>query len=124
MNSVLHNQWGTVKDQCHACGNECTCNVYRCLYDVYHLWYSGPPTTNVTECMDPCKLTYCNACYYNEITLPTPAGCDNCCEDRLCLACVREWATCVKKRDERDNEVWTDMHKNYLFTFPCAWILW
>ena len=55
--------------------------------------------------MDPCKLTYCNACYYNETTLPTPAGCNNCCEDRLCLACVREWAACVEERDENDNEV-------------------
>ena len=55
--------------------------------------------------MDPCKLTYCNACYYNETTLPTPVGCDNCCEDRLCLACVREWAGCVEERNKRDNEV-------------------
>ena len=60
--------------------------------------------------MDPCKLTYCNACYYNETTLPTPQGCDNCCEDRLCLACVREWATCVEEIDVRDNKVyvWTE----------------
>ena len=55
--------------------------------------------------MDPCKLTYCNACYYNETTLLTPVGCDNCCEDRLCLACVREWAGCVEERNKRDNEV-------------------
>ena len=69
------------------------------------LWYSGSPTTNVTECVDPCKLTYCNACYYCNTTLQTPTECDDCCEDRLCLACVREWAACVKDRDKRHNEV-------------------
>ena len=85
-----------------------------CLWCIYHLWYSGPPTTNVSECMDPCKLTYCNACYYNKITLPTPVGCNNCCEDRLHLASVREWATCVEEIDERDSEVLMTryVHKN------------
>ena len=56
--------------------------------------------------MDPCKLTYCNACYYyNETTIPTPTGCDKCCEDPFCLACVREWAACVEEMDKTDNEV-------------------
>jgi len=57
------------------------------------------------DCMDPCKLTYCNACYYSNTTLPTPGGCEDCCEDRLCLACVREWAACVEEKDEMFNEV-------------------
>ena len=77
---------------------------WHCVCD---LWYSGPPTSNVTECMDPCKLTYCNACYYSNTTLSTPPTCDNCCENPFCLACVREWAVCVEEIDENDNQVQT-----------------
>ena len=50
--------------------------------------------------MDPC-----NASYYNETTLSTSAECGNCCEDRLCLVCAREWAGCVEKRNITNNEV-------------------
>ena len=51
--------------------------MYTDVFMMYIILRSGPPTTNVTECMDPCKLTYCTACYYNETTLPTPAGCSS-----------------------------------------------
>ena len=57
--------------------------------------------------MDPCKLTYCNACYYPNTTLPRPLECDDCCEDQLCLACVQESAACAKERNRRDNKVRT-----------------
>ena len=72
--------------------------------------------------MDPCKLTYCNACYYNETTLTTPAGCGNSCEDRLCLACVREWAGCVEERNKRDNEVQSKLFV-YLATYVCIMLV-
>lgn len=79
-----------------------TDDVYLAMYD-----NSGPPTSNETECMDPCKLTYCDACYYYNTTLPPPRKCDGCCEDPYCLACVREWAVCTDRINTELNKVYS-----------------
>ena len=54
--------------------------------------------------MDPCKLTYCNACYHSNSTFPTPVRCSDC-EDPLCVACIREWAICVEEINLTVNKV-------------------
>ena len=72
-------------------------------------YYSGPPPYTEADCMDDCQLTYCQACYHSNTTLPTPPGCvshtvnDKVCKG--CLCCLREWTRCVEVRNVRDNEV-------------------
>ena len=77
----------------------------------YCNYYSGPPPYTEADCMDDCQLTYCQACYYSNTTLPTPPGCKDRTMDKGCLCCLREWTRCVETRNKRDNEVHTIVYK-------------
>ena len=75
--------------------------------------YSGPPPYTEAECRDVCQLTYCEACYHSNVTLPTPPGCveeiltEKTCSG--CLCCLQKWSWCVEILNRRDNKVHTTL---------------
>ena len=77
----------------------------------YCNYYSGPLPYTEADCMDDCQLTYCQACYYSNTTLPAPPGCRDRTMDKGCLCCLREWTRCVETRNKRDNEVHIIVYK-------------
>ena len=84
-------------------------SCYNVIYVCHQ--YSGPPPYTEADCRDVCQLTYCEACYHSNDTLPTPPGCiEEVLTEKVCsgcLCCLREWARCVEILNRRDNEVGT-----------------
>lgn len=92
------------------------------ILPLYTYNYSGPPPYEESDCKDTCQLTFCEACYYSNDTLPTPPRCvdpsvddDNC---MGCLCCLKEWARCVEIKNERDNEV----QHYFILTIPVHYL--